>query len=43
LALEGLWRGLDLAGLVGPETAGLCRRAFEGESARSSKLQVRLG
>ena len=39
-ALEGLWPGLDLAGLVGQETVGLCRRAFEGAAVRSSKLQV---
>ncbi len=32
-----LWQGLDLAGLVGPDTLGLCRRAFEGEKgARNS-------
>ena len=43
VALEGLWQGLDLAGLLGQYTAGLCRGAFEGAAVRSSKLQVKQG
>jgi hypothetical protein len=41
MSLEGLWPGLDLAGLLGPDMVGLCRRAFEGAAVSSSTLQVR--
>ena len=43
VVLEGLWPELDLAGLLGPDTVGLCRLAFEGGGVRSSTMQVRPG
>jgi hypothetical protein len=38
--LEGLFRGLDLAELVGPSLAERCRGAFEGAAVSGSKLQA---
>jgi hypothetical protein len=43
VVMEGLWPELDLAGLLGPDTVGLCRLAFEGGGVRSSTMQVRPG
>jgi hypothetical protein len=43
VVLEGLWPELDQAGILGPDTAVLCRQAFERQGVRSSKMQVMPG
>ncbi len=40
-SLDGLWPGIDLAGLLGPDMVGLCRRVFEDSPTSRSNMQAR--